>query len=71
MVVEALHRGALTNVLGVVMLDVVEGTAVESLASMRSILSSRPTHFPSIEHAIKWAYVMLFAVFIICVIQAV
>ncbi|GBP80301.1 Protein phosphatase methylesterase 1 [Eumeta japonica] len=39
---------------GLVVIDVVEGTAMEALASMQSFLRSRPTHFRSIEHAIEW-----------------
>ncbi|XP_032522306.2 protein phosphatase methylesterase 1 [Danaus plexippus] len=39
---------------GVAVIDVVEGTAMEALASMQSFLRSRPTHFKSIEHAIEW-----------------
>lgn len=40
---------------GVVVIDVVEGTAMEALASMQSFLRSRPTHFKSIQHAIEWS----------------
>ncbi|KAM3962068.1 LOW QUALITY PROTEIN: protein phosphatase methylesterase 1-like [Aphomia sociella] len=39
---------------GLVVIDVVEGTAMEALASMQSFLRGRPTHFKSIEHAIEW-----------------
>ncbi|XP_045454735.1 protein phosphatase methylesterase 1 [Melitaea cinxia] len=42
------------HVRGVAVIDVVEGTAMEALASMQSFLRSRPTHFKSIEHAIEW-----------------
>ncbi|XP_050679585.1 protein phosphatase methylesterase 1 isoform X2 [Leptidea sinapis] len=41
-------------IVGVAVIDVVEGTAMESLASMQSFLRGRPTHFNSIEHAIEW-----------------
>lgn len=40
--------------LGCVVIDVVEGTAMEALASMQSFLRSRPTHFRSVQHAIEW-----------------
>lgn len=40
---------------GVVVIDVVEGTAMEALASMQSFLRSRPSHFKSIQHAIEWS----------------
>ncbi|XP_041982972.1 protein phosphatase methylesterase 1 [Aricia agestis] len=39
---------------GLAVIDVVEGTAMEALASMQSFLRSRPTHFKSIGHAIEW-----------------
>lgn len=43
------------NLYGIVVIDVVEGTAMEALASMQSFLRSRPTHFKSIQHAIEWS----------------
>lgn len=39
---------------GVVVLDVVEGTAVEALPIMKSILAQRPSSFRSIPDAIHW-----------------
>ncbi|TFY83903.1 hypothetical protein EWM64_g87 [Hericium alpestre] len=39
---------------GVVVLDVVEGTALEVLPHMPMILSSRPEGFDSVEEAIEW-----------------
>lgn len=45
----------LPTVEGVVVIDVVEGTAMEALASMQSFLRSRPSHFKSIQHAIEWS----------------
>lgn len=39
---------------GVCVIDVVEGTALESLSSMQSILRGRPSSFKSIEQAILW-----------------
>jgi protein phosphatase methylesterase 1 len=47
------------KVVGVVILDVVEGTAVEALPLMRSILSQRPTKFRSVEGAIDWQCVLV------------
>ncbi|CAH2095765.1 unnamed protein product [Euphydryas editha] len=53
--VRAAHAPTLEpHVRGVAVIDVVEGTAMEALASMQSFLRSRPTHFKSIEHAIEW-----------------
>ncbi|XP_063707953.1 protein phosphatase methylesterase 1 [Culicoides brevitarsis] len=45
----------LSTLVGVVVIDVVEGTAMEALASMQSFLRSRPSHFKSIQHAIEWS----------------
>lgn len=45
-----------SKVKGVVVIDVVEGTALAALPHMRSILESRPTKFPSIESAIEWRF---------------
>lgn len=42
------------RVSGVAVLDVVEGTAMAALPSMKSIVSSLPTGFASIEEAIQW-----------------
>ncbi|CAG5053533.1 unnamed protein product [Parnassius apollo] len=53
--VRAAHSPVLDNyVQGIAVIDVVEGTAMEALASMQSFLRGRPTHFKSIEHAIEW-----------------
>uniref|UniRef100_A0A1B6D430 Protein phosphatase methylesterase 1 n=1 Tax=Clastoptera arizonana TaxID=38151 RepID=A0A1B6D430_9HEMI len=40
---------------GLAMIDVVEGTAINALASMQSFLRGRPQSFQSIEDAIKWS----------------
>lgn len=42
------------TLVGIIVIDVVEGTAMESLQSMQSFLRSRPTHFKSINNAIEW-----------------
>lgn len=44
-------------IIGLVVIDVVEGSAMESLASMQSFLRSRPKSFKSITDAISWGYV--------------
>ena len=36
------------NLVGICVIDVVEGTAMEALSSMQSFLRSRPTTFPSL-----------------------
>eukprot|EP00126_Sphaerothecum_destruens_P015127 Sdes_comp9045_c0_seq1m478 len=43
------------KVKGLVVIDLVEGTAMESLSLMRGFLSSRPSSFPSLERAIEWS----------------
>lgn len=42
------------NLLGLAVIDVVEGTAMEALTSMQSFLRSRPLTFHSIAQAIEW-----------------
>lgn len=43
-----------SHIIGAVVLDVVEGSAVEALQSMNMILSSRPKGFASIQKGIEW-----------------
>lgn len=45
----------LQNLSGLVVIDVVEGTALEALSGMQAILRSRPCSFASLEKAIEWA----------------
>ncbi|KAI9284343.1 Alpha/Beta hydrolase protein [Umbelopsis sp. AD052] len=54
-VVDVANRRIVPNLLGVVVLDVVEGSAMEALSTMTSFLNDRPKEFPSVEHAIRWA----------------
>lgn len=44
----------ISNVVGVVVIDVVEGTAIEALRSMQGFLRSRPSTFSTISKAIEW-----------------
>ncbi|KAJ3025687.1 UNVERIFIED_CONTAM: Protein phosphatase methylesterase 1 [Siphonaria sp. JEL0065] len=53
-VVDACLKNVIPNVVGVAVVDVVEGTAIDSLSHMQSILKSRPSQFRSVEDAIKW-----------------
>ncbi|KAK4872086.1 hypothetical protein RN001_016210 [Aquatica leii] len=46
----------IAGVVGVCVIDVVEGTALESLSSMQSILRGRPNSFNSVEQAIQWSF---------------
>merc|ERR1719348_1415449 len=43
------------GLVGLVVIDVVEGTALEALASMHTVLSNRPSKFNSVEQAVEWA----------------
>lgn len=53
--VRAAHVPSLQGYIhGIVVIDVVEGTAMDALTSMQSFLRGRPTHFKSIRHAIEW-----------------
>ncbi|KAI4332426.1 hypothetical protein L6164_017335 [Bauhinia variegata] len=47
-------RKSLSSLAGLVVVDVVEGTAMSSLIHMQKILSSRMQHFSSTEKAIEW-----------------
>ncbi|KAJ8758566.1 hypothetical protein K2173_000287 [Erythroxylum novogranatense] len=47
-------KKALPSLAGLVVVDVVEGTAMASLIHMQKILSSRMHHFSSLEKAIEW-----------------
>lgn len=52
--IHAAHMKLIKNLLGIVVIDVVEGTALEALQSMQSFLRSRPNTFKSIQNAIEW-----------------
>lgn len=41
---------------GLIVIDVVEGTAMEALPYMESIVKSRPSNFDSIDHAVEYMY---------------
>ena len=49
------------KIAGVSVLDVVEGSAVDALPHMNSILNARPDGFDSVEEAIEWQWVVLFS----------
>eukprot|EP01133_Synstelium_polycarpum_P003419 gene3419-3884_t len=54
-VVKASSSGLILNQAALVVVDVVEGTAMSALPSMRLILSKKPSSFASISEAIKWS----------------
>ncbi|KAJ3589313.1 hypothetical protein NHX12_010158 [Muraenolepis orangiensis] len=54
----AVHTAAANHIpslLGLCVIDVVEGTAMDALNSMQSFLRSRPKTFKSLESAIEWS----------------
>ncbi|XP_042489142.1 protein phosphatase methylesterase 1 isoform X2 [Macadamia integrifolia] len=48
-------RKAISSLAGMIVVDVVEGTAMASLIHMQKVLSSRMQHFHTIEKAIEWS----------------
>ena len=51
----ALQEPVSSHIVGLIAIDVVEGTALESLKCMSGILAQRPKGFVSEEEAIEWA----------------
>merc|ERR1719234_1942028 len=47
-------EAGIAGLAGLVVVDVVEGTALDALAGMQAVLRSRPTKFASAEQAIEW-----------------
>jgi hypothetical protein len=45
----------LKNLVGVAVLDVVEGTALSALSHMHTVLENKPSSFPSLKAAIEWS----------------
>lgn len=52
--VHVAEKKMLPSLAGLVVVDVVEGTAMASLMHMQKILSNRMQYFPSLEKAIEW-----------------
>lgn len=52
--VHTVVNGLIPSISGLVVIDVVEGTALEALSSMQSFLRGRPKVFSSLEQAIEW-----------------
>ena len=40
---------------GLIVIDVVEGTAIEALPFMETVVKKRPTYFHNLEELIKWS----------------
>ncbi|KAI3634696.1 hypothetical protein MIR68_007077 [Amoeboaphelidium protococcarum] len=43
------------NVIGIVMIDVVEGTALDAIRYMKSYIQTRPSKFHNINEAVEWS----------------
>lgn len=52
---ELSFRHAVHQVAALVVLDVVEGTALEALPAMQAVLDKRPASFASLDDAVRWA----------------
>ncbi|KAJ2402115.1 Protein phosphatase methylesterase 1 [Coemansia sp. RSA 2559] len=53
-VAHAARSRRLRHVLGLVLIDIVEGSAIDSLASIPAFINARPSTFGSVESAIRW-----------------
>lgn len=52
------YNNFIPSLIGLVVIDVVEGTAMDALSSMQSFLRGRPKNFNSLENAIEWWLVL-------------
>lgn len=52
---EKIFEGEEFSVMALVVIDVVEGSAMESLSTMHAVLKQRPKSFPSLTRSIEWA----------------
>ncbi|XP_022257386.1 protein phosphatase methylesterase 1-like isoform X2 [Limulus polyphemus] len=52
--VHTAYNEHIPSIIGLVVIDVVEGTAMDALQSMQGVLRGRPTLFSSLEKAIEW-----------------
>ncbi len=57
--VHATFHNFIDSIMALIVIDVVEGTAVDALASMQSFLRSRPSSFSSVKDAISWRFVRI------------
>lgn len=53
--VHVAHKRTIPSMAGLVVIDVVEGSALNSLQGMTAFLSGRPQVFSSLSHAIEWS----------------
>ena len=52
--VHAAHAWRAGPLVGLIVVDVVEGSALEALSAMQTFLRGRPDRFQSVRHAIEW-----------------
>ncbi|XP_043190690.1 protein phosphatase methylesterase 1-like isoform X1 [Amphibalanus amphitrite] len=52
--VHTAHAWSAGPLVGLVVIDVVEGTALDALSAMHTFLRGRPDHFRSVQNAIEW-----------------
>lgn len=52
--VHAAYKCAIPSLIGLVVIDVVEGTAMDALQSMQNVLRGRPMSFKTVKHSIEW-----------------
>ncbi|KAJ1649865.1 Protein phosphatase methylesterase 1 [Dispira simplex] len=50
----AAYHGMITNLLGLVVIDIVEGNAMAALGKIKRFCDSRPQRFPTVSDAIQW-----------------
>ena len=55
--IEALKQSYEKRIQGLVVVDVVEGTALEALPFMEQIVNNMPKSFNSLEKAIEWRFI--------------
>ena len=59
--------GLLKTLVGMVVIDVVEGTALAALSHMQAVLSNRPDTFASEDEAVQWRFHSLFSPSLHCI----
>lgn len=55
--VRAAATGRVPDLAGLVVIDVVEGTALAALKYMQDVLARRPKRFATLQEAVDWACV--------------
>lgn len=57
--VHTAFNNLIPSLVGLCVIDVVEGTAMDALSHMQGVLRGRPKTFKSLEYAIEWWLVKL------------